>query len=168
MRCMPRPYGLNLNETIDYYLARSYIVNKNGCMKIKENILNHYNTFGYPRIRFKNKNLTLPREIIKKIFGKKITKEIVTRHICNNPWCVNQEHLFYGSPKDNTGDILKAGRRHNTKGEKNGKAKINEETAKEIKNLLKENVSAKEIANKFNITKKIVFHIKYGAAWSWI
>ncbi len=37
-------------------------------------------------------------------------------HHCDNPPCVRPDHLFLGTPKDNTEDMLRKGRAHWQKG----------------------------------------------------
>jgi len=58
-------------------------------------------------------NLTL-----KDIKGK------LVRHLCNNPRCINPEHLALGTNQDNTNDKIAAGRV--PKGTKHWNAKLND------------------------------------------
>src|ERR1035438_7769338 len=50
----------------------------------------------------------------------KIPDRIFVLHKCDNPQCVNPDHLFLGSAKDNTQDMLSKGRNRNAYGEKHG------------------------------------------------
>jgi hypothetical protein len=52
-------------------------------------------------------------------------------HKCDNPLCINPEHLFVGTRKDNVDDCINKGR--NVRGEKCNFAKLTEEQAREIK-----------------------------------
>jgi hypothetical protein len=65
-------------------------------------------------------------------------------HRCDNPPCVNPEHLFLGTPHDNNQDMMRKGRcatfgdanwrRQNPpKGERNGRAKLTREIVEEIR-----------------------------------
>jgi hypothetical protein len=92
-------------------------------------------------------------------------------HKCDNPSCVNPNHLFLGTDKDNSQDMIKKGRYiigdHNGEkngmfgvhryGEKNPMAKLNWEKVNEIRNS---NLTNKELAEKFNVTKGQIFTYK--------
>lgn len=76
-------------------------------------------------------------------------------HKCDKPSCINPDHLFVGTAKDNVQDMMKKGRnRSGTKGmpgEKNPKAKLTEQQVKTIRTLAK-TYKVKDIANMYGIS----------------
>lgn len=76
-------------------------------------------------------------------------------HRCDKPSCINPEHLFLGTPKDNVNDMMGKGRnRSGTKGmpgELNPKAKLTEQQVKTIRDLAKV-YRVKDIAKMYGIS----------------
>lgn len=90
-------------------------------------------------------------------------------HKCDNPPCVNPEHLFLGTDNDNMVDKVKKGRATggSQPGEKNGSVKLRVDNVFEIRRLLSsETISA--ISRTFKVSRAQINRIKNGLSWSWL
>lgn len=96
------------------------------------------NTDGYPRANIRgNSNGKVHREVFYEFNGH---YPPVVRHTCDNPTCINPDHLVGGTPRDNMKDRSERGRTygHVTKDEATKAVKLREsgKTYKEISQCL--------------------------------
>lgn len=89
-------------------------------------------------------------------------------HICDNPPCVNPDHLFEGGASDNQSDSWKKGRAKLQKlsheGESNGNAKLTTESIEQIKSLFS-TMNNKQIAARYGVTHHAISKIRTGKNW---
>jgi hypothetical protein len=77
-------------------------------------------------------------------------------HKCDNPSCVNPEHLWLGFHEDNMKDMtLKSRMSH----------RLNLEDAMNIINELKNDINPKLLAKKYNVCTATIYHIKSTTTW---
>jgi hypothetical protein len=86
-------------------------------------------------------------------------------HKCDNMICVNIEHLFEGSQKENVADMFAKGRENRARGERQGLSVLTEEKVKEIKALLKTGMKRIDIANLYGVADCTIGDIKAGRTW---
>lgn len=86
-------------------------------------------------------------------------------HTCDNPPCVNWEHLYEGTHTQNMLDMLARHREAHLIGEAHYNAKLNNEKVIEIKKLIAQGVKGVEIARRFNVRPPTITLIKQGKQW---
>ena len=89
-------------------------------------------------------------------------------HTCDNPGCVNPDHLFIGTHQDNVADRHQKGRSHKPKGSKHGRAKLTEEDVHLIREYLRYGCTHKYIGSLFGVCAPHISRIKHGKLWSHI
>jgi len=82
-------------------------------------------------------------------------------HHCDNGWCINFDHVFLGTPKDNTQDMLRKGRHWVQKGENHYRCKLTDAQVKEIKELYVYRDPTKEhdsngLARKYGVSPSLI------------
>lgn len=86
-------------------------------------------------------------------------------HTCDNPSCVNPNHIFIGTNQDNMNDKVKKGRMSCLKGESNPKAKLTEGGVREIRYLYNSGLNYPEISTKVGVSRSMVGGIIRGKFW---
>jgi len=86
-------------------------------------------------------------------------------HTCDNPSCVNPEHLFSGSNADNMRDKIQKGRSRVSVGEQNGHAIL---TERQVRRILKDPRPYAEIASEYNVAASTIGSVKQRRSWGHI
>ncbi|KKM00856.1 hypothetical protein LCGC14_1800190, partial [marine sediment metagenome] len=108
------------------------IKNKNGCWEWK----NATDTSGYG-LFWKNGKHHKAHRISWELHNGKIPKGLLVLHTCDNPLCVNPNHLWLGTNQDNQNDMYAKNRGKKATGEKHGCAKLTWEVVRIIRKLYK-------------------------------
>lgn len=116
---------------------------------------------GYGRFSFLGKSIYAHRFAALLKFGILINNKDIC-HICDNRKCVNPEHLFIGTRKENMEDCKKKSRQ--AKGEMLSK-KLTDKKVKEIKILISQKQNILEISKKYGVSKTAISNIKLNKTW---
>jgi len=92
--------------------------------------------------------------------GKQIPKRYHACHSCDNPSCVNPNHLFVGTPQDNINDKVFKGR--HSFGENHPNARLSDNQVKEIRMLFEDGMWQTDIAKVFGVDSSHISRIVYG------
>lgn len=121
------------------------------------------NDDNYGRLNFYGRVRGAHRYSYELHFGP-IPKGFQVLHRCDNPSCVNPNHLFLGKPADNAADKVAKGR--HPRGEDCVRAKLTEEIVREIFRLREQGALQSEIAEKLGTSQKNVSSVLRRKSWA--
>lgn len=116
------------------------------------------NPNGYGMFNYKRK-MQLAHRVVWQITNGPIPQGGCILHSCDNPGCVNPQHLRVGTQDENMKDMSRKNRSVIVN------KKLDEHSVEQIKKLIGKK-SLREIANQFNVSHNTIWQIKKGKAWA--
>jgi len=84
-------------------------------------------------------------------------------HHCDNPPCVNPNHLFLGTNAANMLDMVEKDRQ--ARGEQHGESKLTEVDVRQIRRWYDAGMTKTEIAKKFGVSRSTIYRALSGVNW---
>lgn len=116
----------------------------------------------YGSFRLSPRKMTYAHRMSYALYKGPIPHGMVVMHTCDNPLCVNPDHLVLGTHKQNSEDAVQKGRIKNC--EDHGRAKL---TNKQVLNIRKLDgqMRRKDIAKLFKVSPSLISAILNGHLW---
>ena len=121
--------------------------------------------FPYGLFYWKGRNRVAHRVAWRLAYGSFPDGQVV-RHKCDNPRCVNVDHLELGSQADNVADMVERGRQYDRTGENNPKVRLNEVAVRVIRYMAAKGVPHRKLARVHGVHKSTVTAIVRGLSWT--
>lgn len=126
------------------------------------------NPAGYGQVNVGKRKLMLAHRAAYMVVNGPIPDGLCVLHKCDNPACINVEHLFLGTQLENIADMKAKGRANagpgQGPGEKNPMHKLTTDQVFAIKGIV--GVAQTKIAEMFGISQTTVWQIRTGKRWA--
>ncbi len=155
-----RPVGPTVAER--FYAKVSKTPTETGCLEWTA-----FCTKGYGQFGVKHDTLVLAHRFAWELVNGPIPDGLFVCHACDNPSCCNVDHLFLGTPADNTHDMIAKGRdvRPSRPGELSGMSKLTDAQVKEIRSPKYEDWYETDIAAIFGVSNTAISGILKRRTW---
>jgi hypothetical protein len=152
-------YGMTLKERLE---AKSMPIPESGCILW----IGAWKPYKYGELNYKRKICDAHRLAWKAYVGE-IPEGMCVLHKCDVPPCINPNHLYLGTQKDNAHDREERDRGNHValKGSLNGSSKLNEDDVLKIR---ADTRSQRKIALEYGVERTTIRHIKQGRTWQHI
>ena len=127
------------------------------------------NSGGYGDIKVAGRHIKAHRLAFQWLCGP-IPEGICVCHHCDNPLCVNPDHLFLGTQAENIADrdAKDRGRGAGPRGEANGSAKLTKADVREIRQLCAGGKAQEAVGKRYGISQSNISDIVNRKTWAHI
>ena len=115
--------------------------------------------YGLAKSNYRNKTASAHRIAYEAFIGE-IPDGMIIAHACDNPLCVNPNHLWLATHKENSQDMV--GKQRSAKKERCGKSKLTEE---QVKFIRESSLSTYKLGAMFGVTASNIGYVKNGKTW---
>jgi hypothetical protein len=119
--------------------------------------------WGYGQIRA-NKKVYATHRLAYELARGPIPQGMFVCHRCDNPGCINPDHLFIGTAADNTADMMAKGRHARVRGGEHSSSKLTEADVRAIRAAT--NVSQRRLAEQYGVGSTTIHAILRRKTWS--
>lgn len=148
--------GLSLAEKLE----RGSSISPNGCRVWQGK---KHDAMGYARIEVDGRMQYVHRLSWERAHGP-VPDGMVLMHSCDNPSCINLNHLSIGTQQENVRDMVRKGR-CDRRGDKANPAKLTWSQVRELRQLDAAGISRRELSRHFGISVSQVDNIRHNRHW---
>ena len=119
---------------------------------------------GYGSFYARGKLIPAHRAAFRMAYGE-FNESLNVPHRCDNPRCVNPDHLFLGTQAQNVADMLRKQRHVPSRGVANGRSKLTDEIVRDMFVLRSKGQSFESIGRIYGVSRVTVSSIVKRLAW---
>lgn len=156
-----RPNGFR--HSVSGLLANT-IADGNGC----RNWIGSVNTHGYGQAQHAGRTYGAHRLMFMLLHPKTNIEGKLICHHCDNPRCINPDHLYAGTPLSNMRDMISRGRQNFPGcpgGEQHRDAKLTEEKVKEIRKRNENGEGYRRLAAVYGVDRTTIKYVVRRITW---
>lgn len=143
-----------------YEKLNRYVIADNGCWNWVGTV--HHD--GYGVFGHNGKSVRSHRASYEYHVGN-IPSGMLVCHTCDNPLCINPDHLFVGTASDNAKDMIKKGRGNHPCGSSHPLSVLNSEYVIRIRELRSNGHTLKSLADTYGVSFQTISAIMHNKIW---
>lgn len=146
-------------------IERRVSLDPSGCL----NWTGSTDSYGYGQMKWRGRTRLVHR-LAYWIFGNKPPTGLSVLHTCDNRRCINPNHLYLGTQRENMRDMVVRRRFADVSGENNPRAKLTSRDVLEIRNAVShkfnhDGATHSDIAKRYGVSKSTIDQISRGIVW---
>ena len=158
------PVGTRARGTVEERFFTGFSKSDNGCWNWQRRLVGKgYGTIGLGGKGAKQK---LVHRLSYEIHKGPIPEGMVVMHKCDNPRCVNPDHLEAGTQSQNIKDAFARGRKINLpsglKGDDHGASKL---TSEQVLSIRASSLSLNELSALYGVSRSAIERVRYRKTW---